>query len=108
MADFELRFANLRQRQEKLRAELAAAQPPKTAPSGAIDGFGIQCKCGHHAPLDEFTKSPAGIDLPPRHYHCHACGEAWTVKVVAPAEVRPSGFVVPPALACVPVTQRTL
>lgn len=103
MADHSLKFARLRERLDKL---MQPAQP--TALKAVADGFGIQCKCGHHAPLDEFTKSPAGIDLPPRHYHCHACGEAWTIQAVAPAEVRPSGFVVPPELACVPVTQKTL
>lgn len=107
MADHSLKFARLQERQEKLREQLFGARPPALPVLGG-DGFGIQCKCGHHAPLDEFCKSPAGIDLPPRHYHCHACGEAWTIQAVAPAEVRPSGFVVPPALACVPVTQQTL
>jgi hypothetical protein len=107
MADFELRLANLRERQQKLQAQLAASLPPKTAPAGAIDGFGVICRCGHHAPIDLFCVSPAGLPLARGHYQCPACGEAWTVKTVEPAKVSASGFVFPARRACVPV-QATL
>jgi hypothetical protein len=73
----------------------------------AYSEFHIRCRCGHEAPMDDFTTTAAGIELPRRHYQCRACGDAWAVRQVEPAWVSPSGFVMPPQLGCVPV-QRTL
>jgi hypothetical protein len=67
--------------------------------------FGIRCRCGHEAPIDSFTTTAAGVDLPRGQYQCRACGDAWAVRAVAPAWVSPSGFVMPPQLGCVPVQQ---
>ncbi len=37
----------------------------------------ITCKCGHTADLEEFCRTPIGGELPPGHFQCPRCGEAW-------------------------------
>lgn len=56
--------------------------------------FTIQCKCGHEAPYELFTRTEIGGDLPKDHYQCPGCHEAWTYRQ-KPATVLDSGFVMP-------------
>lgn len=37
----------------------------------------IICKCGHVADLEEFCRTPIGGELPPGHFQCPKCTEAW-------------------------------
>ncbi|MEJ1463363.1 MAG: hypothetical protein RPU15_08810 [Candidatus Sedimenticola sp. (ex Thyasira tokunagai)] len=57
--------------------------------------FGITCKCGHTDEIDEFMKTPSGIDLLPGNYQCPSCGVAWTLKLVGHAQVFSDGYVIP-------------
>ena len=67
------------------------------------DGWSITCKCGHTAPVEEFQRSPSGIDLLDGQYQCHACGVAWEIRKVGKPKVYPSGFVIPAKRACVEI-----
>lgn len=74
-----------------------------------VSSWCITCKCGHTAPIEEFTTTALGVALPLRSYQCRACNEAWEIKQVDPAWVARSGNFMPATYACLPTPgQRSL
>lgn len=47
----------------------------------------IQCRCGHLADFDEFTRTPIRGELPKGHYQCPECGRAWHRKETTPGQM---------------------
>lgn len=53
----------------------------------------ITCRCGHHAPWDDFRRVWNG-ELPQGHFQCPKCNRAWTVER-EPPRVLDNGFIMP-------------
>ena len=72
----------------------------------AESGVGMSCGgCGHFDDLARFTTTTVFGELPRNQFQCPACG--WAVeRRMGQATVRPSGFVMPGAVALVPVGAR--
>jgi hypothetical protein len=69
-------------------------------------GIGMSCGgCGHFDDLGRFTSTAVFGELPQNEFQCPRCG--WAVeRRMGVATVRPSGFVMPGAVALVPVGAR--
>lgn len=65
----------------------------------------MTCACGHTDDFDAFCKTPISGDLPRNVYQCPACRRA-VKKTYGPANVYPSGFIMPGPVTMVEVEDR--
>lgn len=80
---------------------------PLPAPLRSSQGmYCVTCKCGYSADVDDFCRSPSGIELPRNEYQCPKCFKAWRVQAKGDCWVTDAGQVIPPGRETVPILPR--